>query len=279
MSISETLKDITPPFLYRFLNRIKHPLSFYGNYSLWQDALSSCSGYDAPQILEKVKSALLKVKNGEVAYERDSVVFPKIQYSWPVLSALLCCATEHESHLTVLDFGGSLGSGYFQNRQFLQYVKVIWGIVEQPHFVECGSKHFQSNELKFYYSIDDCISDIKPKLFLASSVLQYIKEPYELIHQITEKDFEYLVFDRMHFFMEGDERIFIQKNPPQVYKGDYPVWILNYNKFVNAVVGYKLIADFDHGYAEPLRINHRLAYWKGFIFKKRCNVAVDLSKE
>ena len=60
--------------------------------------------------------ALIKVKNGDAVFERDSVIFDKIHYSFPLLSALSLTALNHNSTLNVLDFGGSLGSAYFQNK-------------------------------------------------------------------------------------------------------------------------------------------------------------------
>ena len=63
-----------------------------------------------------------KVKNGEAVYERDSVLFDEIQYSWGLLAGLEKAALEHDGKLCVLDFGGSLGSTYYQNKQFSELV-------------------------------------------------------------------------------------------------------------------------------------------------------------
>ncbi len=46
-----------------------------GDYPSWQAALQKCNGYNANNILLKVKDATLKVKKGEAVYERDSVIF------------------------------------------------------------------------------------------------------------------------------------------------------------------------------------------------------------
>src|SRR3954462_15124415 len=115
------------------------PYGWSGHYKNWQEALSLTKGYDASAILEKVKSAVLKVKNGEAVYERDSVLFDKIEYSWPLLSALLWIALKKINELSVVDFGGSLGSSYFQNKMYLRTLKKLrWNVVEQKNFVEAG---------------------------------------------------------------------------------------------------------------------------------------------
>ena len=89
--------------------------SFEGSYSTWQEADALCNGYDNMEILEKILSATLKVKNGEAVYERDSVIFDQIEYSWPVLTGLMCAAAQNSGCLKVLDFGCSLGSSNLEN--------------------------------------------------------------------------------------------------------------------------------------------------------------------
>ena len=128
---------------------------WFGDYANWELAKAQTTGYDDGVILNKVKNALLKVKNGEAVYERDSVIFDEIQYSWGALAGLLYTASHTAKGLTVLDFGGSLGSGYFQNRKALANVKDLsWNIVEQSHFVKAGIENFQNNELRFYENIE-----------------------------------------------------------------------------------------------------------------------------
>jgi putative methyltransferase (TIGR04325 family) len=65
-----------------------------GSYSNWQTAIQHSKGYNASNILQKIKGATLKVKTGEAVYERDSVLFEKIEYSWPLLASLMWVATK-----------------------------------------------------------------------------------------------------------------------------------------------------------------------------------------
>lgn len=78
------LKKILPKNIKLWLYRLKHPAKkdgWFGNYPTWNDAQKECSGYENKVILEVVKNAILKVKNGEAVYERDSVLFDEIQES------------------------------------------------------------------------------------------------------------------------------------------------------------------------------------------------------
>src|SRR4030066_2158784 len=131
------ISNIAPPFALNIYRKLSGKGGFYGNYRTWEEAQKLCSGYDSDVILNKVREAALKVKNGEAAYEKDSALFDKIQYSWPLLAGLLWIASPNDNRLSLLDFGGSLGTTYFQNVKFLNHLKELsWSIVEQEKFVK-----------------------------------------------------------------------------------------------------------------------------------------------
>lgn len=251
----------------------KNPNSgFFGNYSSWNEALSHSSGYNDSVILEKVKIASLKVKNGKAVYERDSVTFDKIQYSWPVLAGLLWVASLNQNKLSVLDFGGSLGSSYFQNRNFLKHIDLKWSIIEQNNFVECGKEFFEDNTLKFFNTVEQAIGITKPNLTLFSSAIEYIEKPYDIIEKIVSANIPYLIFDRTSFFKDSsiEEIITVQKVPSRIYDASYPSWILNQKKLKNFLEkrGYAMVAEFDCDDRIQLHNSDKAIVFKGFIFKK-----------
>jgi len=143
MSFKRIVKEFIPPILFRAGQKLYSPKAavFEGDYSSWQAALDAAEGYDAPSILKKVREAALKVKCGDSVFERDSVCFDYEAYRWAPLACLLRVAAENGGILRVLDFGGALGSFYFQHRKHFQNLKYIrWAVVEQAHFVTCGLK-------------------------------------------------------------------------------------------------------------------------------------------
>ncbi|WP_167882530.1 methyltransferase, TIGR04325 family [Leptospira meyeri] len=226
----------------------EHSDLFFGNFTTWTDAVKECSGYASAEILEKVKTSLLKVKNGEVTYERDSVLFNEIHYSMPLLVSLLYIASENKGKLNILDFGGSLGSSYFQNRKFLNGLSAFkWSIVEQSHFVDCGKIYFEDQNLNFYYSIDEAINANHPNAILFSSSIQYLEDPIGILNQTIEVGFDYIVFDRSPFIYGPlEERIMIQKVPEEIYKAEIPIRFLNIKKILSILSGsYELFSEFD----------------------------------
>src|ERR1035437_6301468 len=194
----DILKTIITPIIMSACDLIKKSGTLQniwsGNYTSWSDAKIKCIGYDSRVILDKCKNALLEVKKGEARYERDSVLFDEIEYSWGLLAGLQKAALENSGKLCVLDFGGSLGSTYYQNKDFLDSLKELqWCIVEQRHFVDCGREFFENDKLKFYYTIEDCIEKHKPDVLLISGVLQYLEKPFEWIDKVTGLDIPYII--------------------------------------------------------------------------------------
>ena len=129
--IKQVLKRIAPPAIADLFKR-SAKYGFFGDYSDWEKAVTDSSGYDSPVIFEKVKDSAMKVKRGLAVSERDGMTFDTKQLSWIVIAMLLSSAARNDNSLNVLDFGGSLGSMYFQNIEFLKHLKRLrWAIVEQ----------------------------------------------------------------------------------------------------------------------------------------------------
>jgi putative methyltransferase (TIGR04325 family) len=219
-----------------------------GNYTSWHEAMADSTGYDAEIILEKAKDALLKVKNGEAIYERDSILFDEIQYSWPLLSGLMWVAACSEGRLNVLDFGGSLGSTYFQNRAFLVGLREVrWNIVEQARQVEVGKAWFEDDQLKFYPDIEGCLAATQPQVMLLCSVLQYLPDPYDRLDQLLNLPCEYLIIDRTPFWDGLTDRLCVQHVPSKIYSASYPSWIFSTERFCSQFTSkWERIAEFDN---------------------------------
>lgn len=258
-------REFIPKFLVRrYIGLVG---GWHGNYKSWEDAKKRASGYENDDILKKVKESLLKVKSGEAVYERDSVLFDKVEYSYPLLSSLLFVATQNNSTLNLLDFGGSLGSTYFQNLKFLNRLNSVkWNIVEQKSFVECGKKHFEDDRLKFYHTIADCLMENKVDIVLFGSVLQYLEKPYDIIDQIINLGIKYIIIDRTPFIDKNSDRITVQRVPKNIYKASYPCWYFSRKKFESKIQKeYDIF--FDCNSDDISNIDN--ANFKGYLFVKK----------
>lgn len=265
MKSKALIKQLIPPIFIKYITGIFY--GWTGDFASWKEARDKSTGYDSDIILNKVKHALLKVKNGEAAYERDSVIFDKIQYSFPLLSALSLIALKNNGKLNVLDFGGSLGSSYYQNKnKFESLEQFNWCVVEQSHFVEEGKKNFANNNLHFFYDIKSCLDTYKIDVLLLSSVLQYLEKPYVFLDDIFTKNFEYIIIDRAPLLENNDDRITIQTVPKNIYEAKYPCWILNEKKLMDYILKHYDL-EFEHQSEETINING--ASFKSFFFKRK----------
>lgn len=277
MLVKKIIKWVTPPiFLFFFkkiyfkiFNKVLSPPIWSGNFTNWEEAKKDCIGYDSQIILDKCKNSLLQVKNGAAIYERDSVIFDQIQYSWGLLAGLQKVALNSNGKLCVLDFGGSLGSSFFQNKDFLAVKDLNWCIVEQPNFIECGKEFFESDQLKFYYTLDECLLNEQPNVLVLSSVLQYLDKPYDWIAEFIKLDIPYIILDRTPFMDNDNDILTKQVVPDEIYRASYPAWFFNKKNIIEALSSYDLIASFNNEFSLPLKINNKYnASWEGLIFKK-----------
>ena len=257
-----------------FTKRKKNTSGWFGNYSSWAEVSAVAGGYDSDIILNITKDAILKVKNGEAVYERDSVIFNEKQCPYALLAYLQLSAALKKTALHVLDFGGSLGSTYYQIKEYLtKEVCASWNVVEQPHYVNCGQAFFEDDMLKFYSSIRECKAAKKISLVILSSVVQYLEKPHEFLKQLVNHDFEFLIFDRTAFISNADDRLTLQVVPDEIYPASYPSWFFNEKFFLNHFsANYKTVAEFP-SYVEGeeiMKINKKPAGSdKGFYFINR----------
>jgi putative methyltransferase (TIGR04325 family) len=220
-------------------------------------------------ILEKVLEATLQVKRGEAAFERDSVVFDRLEYAWPVTAGLMWAAARSGGKLHVLDFGGSLGSCYFQNRGLLDALPdVRWSVVEQAHYVAAGREHIADDRLQFHESIADAVAASDPNVVLLSSVLQYLESPFAVIDELAGTAATSIVIDRTPFANAPRDALVIQRVPPAIYAASYPMWILSEAGFLRRMSErWSMVAQHQSPEGE-VRVGQRQVTFQGMLFSR-----------
>ena len=174
------------------------PQHFVESKPDWAEASTTIAGCGDGSILDSVARSARAVRDGEVAYERDGVVFDRIHYSWPVLSGLLWAAGRNGSTLRVIDFGGALGSHYYQYKAFRQDLKdVSWALVEQSGMVEIGNREFANSSLMFFDTISEATSAVKPHVAMASGSLCYVPDPQGVLEGLAKSNADVFILDRV----------------------------------------------------------------------------------
>ncbi len=265
------MKSLLPPAVVSGLRQAfggkAKSVRFTGNYKSWKEAEKESTSYAAPEILEKTRAALLKVKAGEAAFERDSATFDVMQHKFPLLAGLLRTAAAERGRLSVLDFGGSLGGTYFQCRKFLSILKDLrWCVVDQPAHVACGEADFANEQLRFYRTVEECLRAERPNVLLLSSVIQYLPEPYLFLKNMLEEKIPYVIIERTTFTRSGIARLTVQHVPAWLYNASYPAWFLSEPSFRKIFANrYELACEY--AAEEELHPEGEKAVSKGFQFE------------
>lgn len=238
-----TLRKLIPPALLPILVRVSGIAPrFDGNYASWEEARRECTGYEAEAVLKREIEEVEALKSGKSVWQGWGVL---TDASYPVLAALLRVAAQNQGQLRVLDFGGSLGNRYYEFVHLLAGLNVQWCIVEQSHFVAYGQQHLQTDQLRFFATIEDCMAVCHCDVLLMSSVLQYLPRPHEFMQNALKHQFANIVIARTQFTNNAHDLLVVQRVPKSIYNASYPAWMLSKAKFQQLFVGYECLAEFD----------------------------------
>lgn len=260
------IKFYLPNFFIRNFNSIfKRNIRIVGSFDNWHKAILSSGTYNNKEIFINSKKSFLRVINKEVNFERDSVTFDTEKLNKPLISLLeKIRKNKKKNFLNILDFGGSFGSTYFQNKKILyDKTKYQWDIIEQKKIIDFANKTIKIENLNFYKSLDHYIKNIKPDVVLFSSVLHYLEFPFKIIEKLFKKKIEYFIILKTPF-TKNDNQIRIQVNPRYIYKANYPIRIFNEKLFKNffKIQKYKVQKlNWDIQIIDDIK-------FKSFIFKK-----------
>ena len=141
-------------------------------------------------------------------------------------------SNEKNKEIKILDYGGSMGSLYFQYRSKIKN-NFIWSIIEQKKYVDEGLKNFKEDKLNFFYNIKDYKNLHNVDIVLISSSLQYIENYQEIILKLIDLKPTYILFLRTPYSKKKNDEIYIQKPLKHIYKSTYPSWIFSYDNFLN----------------------------------------------
>lgn len=248
---------------------IGYAIRYRGEFPDWNAALNAAGGYDDEHLIERLANAARAVKEGSAAWDQDGVSSDDVPPNLPLFAALSRVALATRGELSVLDFGGALGSSYFQCKHFLSDVcRLDWRIVEQPRLVEIGQQEISRETLRFFPSIESALAPPRPDVVLLSSVLQYIENPWGILEQILVTDIPYLVIDR-HPCSITHEMITVQVLPSNLYKGSYPSWLFDGPAMLKKLQEkYELLATWESG-DPPIRGWQKGANFQGYFLRRK----------
>ena len=109
----------------------------------------------------------------------------------------------------------------------------------------------------------------KPAGSSSFRVLQYLKNPYQIITELQNYNFKHIIVDRTTFIENGGDLLTIQRVPKEIYDASLPAWIFNKNKFIKYFnKNYSMISEFD-AIDGAIRCREINAYYEGLIFDRK----------
>jgi putative methyltransferase (TIGR04325 family) len=243
------LSDFVPPILLRWLFSRPDSYGFFGDYPDWASAAAASRPYDLD--IEVTARLLDETRQGRREPGLNAAV---------VLAALLA----HGGNANVLDFGGGLGVGYFRLSSVVPHAIASWRVIEKAHVVEHGARHFAADKLSFWRSLPEATEGWRPDIVIASSVLEYLPDRYDLLRQLVGLNPDKIVIDRSP--IGDEERIMIQRVPSQNCGYVVPCAVLSRSKLEAALRGYDLFFEQTLG---PFHHTVPSAQHKSIIFSRR----------
>jgi len=205
-------------------------------------------GYEEDSFFEKLKHSAGLVRDGLAIYERDTVVFDRIEYAWELLASLML-VSQRKDQIKIVDFGGGLGTSYRQNSSILKLagITTLWTVIEQPKLIHIGKSEFENDFLRFIPSLSELDShDLDAVLFGGSFC--YLEDPYNILNQIFLIGPPYIIFDRTPFTDASEDKVAVQFVPESIYKAALPIITFSASKFKNLMnQEYELIVDWSCG--------------------------------
>lgn len=249
----------------RLLGRDTEPArapGFHGPIASWDEAVRASDGWDASIITVRTLAAMRLLRDGQVAGERDSLTFDKPRHSEIVLAGLCAALARGSDLFRVIDFGGSLGTHFFQCHRLLQPLldarRLEWLVVERPVLVDLGRQEFARDGLKFFASFDEAAAsggDVAPAdLVMFTGSLQYLRDPLEVLRSVAETRAPLLALDRVRTSSGKTHGVYVQQPSDQThYAASYPCWVFGKELLIREIeaLGFDLLHDAPRSAGAP----------------------------
>jgi putative methyltransferase (TIGR04325 family) len=221
------------------------PVTWVGDYPLWETAVADCLGYDAQEIVDRAFKATLEVIEGRAKFARDGVTFDTAEYNWQLIAIVQRISRRLERPIHIIDFGGAFGDTFLQNKYLIEDCVASWRVIEQKSMVNRAKQMPLVEKLSF--SEPDFTYDMNVDLIILSSVLQYLPNFESIINKLKNLNAHAIMVDRTGFVNQGrlTPRITKQAVRPPIYNATYPCHFFVKNEFLALFKPYLPVAEWN----------------------------------
>lgn len=243
-----------------------------GSYPDWEAAAQACRKTSLEGQRLAYERALGEVLDGRALFERDSLLQHQPATCWPLMLALRDLQARGTPQPTVLDYGGGLGSVYFQHRPWWTSDRpVTWNVVELPEIAATGRRLVQDPQLQFFDSLDEAVRHRPPDLIVAAGIVSMVPRPEALLHALAALGAQWVFVDRVPVSQrQGQHLITRQVVPRSIYESESQFWFFDECRFLQIlsshweIVGQSL-SDCD----DPVWVEGYHYQWRGYLLRPR----------
>jgi putative methyltransferase (TIGR04325 family) len=224
---------LTPPILLAAARRLagrragppdRLPSALQGPFATWAEAVAEADGWESPAIVARTRELGRQLQRGEIAFQQDALVHPRIRYSPAILALIAMLAARSGGRVDVIDVGGSIATNYQQNHKvlapFLARGACRWRVVETPAMAALGRAEFAAPGLAYFDSWEAALAEGGPAAgVLFGSSLQSLADPWAALAAAAEAGAELIAADRLLLMPGLEDRIFVQHTEPDRYGG------------------------------------------------------------
>lgn len=181
---------------------------------------------------------------------------------------VLARAARKKDHISVLDWGGSLGHYYLYSRALLPEVEVSYHCYDVPDFVTAGQRlvpqgRFCDDPKDVFFRQYD--------LVVSSSSLHYFEDWCGVARQLAAAAGEYLYIARLQTVANGAPYVVVQRPYRSGYHAEYLSWFLNREELINCIEesGLELLREFVYAEDWHVRGAPEKGDCRGFLFRRR----------
>ena len=241
-----------------------------GCYADWNAASRACNDIPIESQRLAYERALLEVLEGRALYERDSLLKHEPVCCRPLLDVILSFYNQGIACPTVLDFGGGLGSVYFQHKRWFTADKPIsWNVVERPEIAATGRRLVKDSRLSFFDSLDTAVQR-PPDIVVANCILPMVPEPETLLASFAALSPRWFFIGRMPVANRGGHNLISRQIVPRfIYDSESPFWFFDESACVrmlssNFQIVNQSISDCD----DPVWVEGYRYQWHNYLLCK-----------
>ncbi len=243
-----------------------------GSYPDWEAAARACRKISLEGQRRAYERALGEVLDGRALFERDSLLQHQPVTCWPLMLALRDLQARGTLQPTILDYGGGLGSVYFQHRAWWSADRpVTWNVVELPEIAATGQRLVQDSQLRFFDSLEEVVHQQPPDLILAAGIMPMVPSPEALLDTLASLGASWVFLDRIPVtHRQGQTLITRQVVPRCIYESESPFWFFDESSLLQMlssrfrIVGQSLSECDDLVWVEGYRYQ-----WRGYLLRPR----------